>query len=280
MKKRKRGRRLGLFAATAALATMAFGSTQAQAVPTPFGTTFDNAYLKTTLPGNGLDILGPPDVASIGGTLETNDGTFTVPAACAPPAGFCFPSFSGDPIPGLTVAVTLSAAEPITGTLEGSITAPTGKVTTNPSDFVANLTLTTAGGSDSCTISPITLAFTHRRDGVPEPVQRRPVRYAAVRHSAPAAEWRDRGQLVGAPGGYPRRWRQLQHGRQPDQRSRRSLDRAGSDGSGCQHRAAAAAPNDDAARDDPEEEVQEGSEAQEGQVRQEEEEEEEVRTFF
>ena len=103
--------RIALSGALAAGAIMAFSVSSAQAAPSPFHATFDDAALNV---GATFDILDPPNTAPVNGTFESVGNTLTIPAA-----NFVLPTFSGDPITGLHVDVDFAAtAGPdITGTL-------------------------------------------------------------------------------------------------------------------------------------------------------------------
>ena len=159
MKKASRGRglRVGIVGAAAALATLCFGASQAQAVP--FQAQLDNAYLKTgAFPNPGLDILDPPDQAVIQGDLTLGAPSTFVTT----PAQFQFPDFSGTVLGGAVgVEVSLDALQNITGTVDGT----TGAVSTAPANFKSTLILdfTPAGHpadpKDTCEISPIPMAF-------------------------------------------------------------------------------------------------------------------------
>ena len=279
MKKASRGRglRVGIVGAAAALATLCFGASQAQAVP--FQAQLDNAYLKTgAFPNPGLDILDPPDQAVIQGDLTIGAPSTFVTT----PAQFQFPDFSGTVLGGAVgVEVSLDALQNITGTVDGT----TGAVSTAPANFKSTLILdfTPAGPpadpKDTCEINPISMAF-NTTQPFPAPYAGDPFTVVLADLATDASRQRSDLDDVAdsAPCDVPRRaeW-QLRHGGLPDRRPRWPLDRGQHRGAGAEH-GTAAAPGDaaHAAGDPSEEEVQEGSEAQEGQVRQEEEEEEEV----
>ncbi len=159
MKKASRGRglRVGIVGAAAALATLCFGASQAQAVP--FQAQLDNAYLKTgAFPNPGLDILDPPDQAVIQGDLTLGAPTSTFVTT---PAQFQFPDFSGTVLGGAVgVEVSLDALQNITGTVDGT----TGAVSTAPANFKSTLILdftpaNPADPKDTCEINPISMAF-------------------------------------------------------------------------------------------------------------------------
>lgn len=158
MKKASRGRglRVGIAGAAAALATLCFGASQAQAVP--FEADLDNAFLKTgAFPNPGLDILAPPDEAHIQGDLTLGAPSTFVTT----PAQFQFPDFSGTVLGGAVgVEVQLDALGNITGTVDGT----TGAVTTASANFKSTLLLdftplNTLDPRDTCEISPIPMAF-------------------------------------------------------------------------------------------------------------------------
>jgi hypothetical protein len=130
--KRARAACLG---AVVACAVSAGTTSSAQAVP--FSTSYDNAVLNV----NGLesDILDPPDTATITGDIDPATGDFTIPVA----TGLSFPPFSQEVIPGqLTVTITVTPLEDLTGNLEGGAGAPTGNVTTDPTNFETLIDLT------------------------------------------------------------------------------------------------------------------------------------------
>lgn len=158
MKKASRGRglRVGIAGAAAALATLCFGASQAQAVP--FQAQLDNAFLKTgAFPNPGLDILDTPDQAVIQGDLTPGAPSTFVTT----PAQFQFPDFSGTVLGGAVgVEVSLDALGNINGTVDGT----TGAVTTTSTNFKSTLTLDFTPGNlldpkDICEISPIPMAF-------------------------------------------------------------------------------------------------------------------------
>jgi hypothetical protein len=141
--RRARAACLGAVVACAVSAGTA-GSAQAQTVP--FSTSFDNAVLNV----NGLesDILDSPDTATITGDIDSATGDFTIPAA----TGLSFPPFSEEVILGLTVTITVTPLEDLTGTLEGGAGAPTGNVTTDPTNFRTLIDLTVSSTTNHCRI--------------------------------------------------------------------------------------------------------------------------------
>ena len=125
----KRGR-VALIGAVAAIATMAFGTAQANAQAQ---VDFTDARLKVGgIAGNGLDILEPPDEIVLDATLG-GMGAFT-----STPAQFVVPQFDGV-VGGIAyIEVDFVATENITGTL--NTTTPTATtVVTNPSDYLATM---------------------------------------------------------------------------------------------------------------------------------------------
>jgi hypothetical protein len=129
--KRRAGRRRGRFAllgAVAAIAALAYGASSAQAATVGFSATYDDAALNVS--GLTFDILEPPNTATMTGTIDNGTGAFTVPAA-----GFVFPQFSGEALPGVPVTVNFSAVDPIAGTLN----LGTGALTTTLSTYHANV---------------------------------------------------------------------------------------------------------------------------------------------
>jgi len=125
----RRGR-TGVFAAIAAGAVMAFGASSAHAATVGFQATFDDGALSVS--GLTFDILDPPQVATMDGTVDDGTGAFDVPAS---PTGFNFPPFSGEAAPGVPVTVAFTATDPITGTLD----LATGAITTDLSGYHANV---------------------------------------------------------------------------------------------------------------------------------------------
>lgn len=137
MEQGKRRRVIGLAAGIAALATMAFGGATAQAAPQPFQATFDDAALNI---GLTLDILDPPNQATIGeaqgsSAFDPDTNQFNAPAD-----DFAFPPLSGEPLPGVSVSVDFDAVDPITGTLDET----TGEMTTTSSTYRTSVSVNMA----------------------------------------------------------------------------------------------------------------------------------------
>ena len=158
MKISKRARTAGLAAGVAAFATMAFGAGSAQAAPQAFATGFDNAYLKTVLPGSGADILDPPALATIAGQLRDERrlvrgaaGMRSSGPAVSDRGGFLLPRLRRDGFgnPRRRVAGQYVA---INGQLSGGLRRIDGNVTTAPATFVAVITIGNAPNEDVCTI--------------------------------------------------------------------------------------------------------------------------------
>jgi hypothetical protein len=140
-----------------ALLACAVSAGTAEAQTEPFSTTYDNAVLNI----NGLesDILDPPETATISGEIDPATGNFTIPAA----TGLNFPPFSQEVIPGLVVTTTVTPLEDLTGNLEGGAAAPTGHVTTDPTDFETLIELTSGSTTQHCKIA-LPFAFSTRAD--------------------------------------------------------------------------------------------------------------------
>jgi len=165
---RRRGR-FGVAGALAAMAVMAFGASSAHAVtPGTFSATYDDAALHLNV--GTFDVLDPPPPATMNGTIadtEQTTGAFSVPMA-----NFVFPPFSGEALPGVNVAVTITATQDIAGNVNKS----TGVLTTNSSTYHAlvgalgatcnydiNLAFSTAAGNpfngDAFTVNAATPAW-------------------------------------------------------------------------------------------------------------------------
>jgi hypothetical protein len=115
--------------ALAASALLVFGAGSARAATVGFNATFDDAALSVS--GLTFDILDPPNVATMTGTVDDADGDpVNVPAN-----QFVFPQFSGEALPGIPVTVNFSAVDPIVGTLN----LATGSMTTTLSTYHANV---------------------------------------------------------------------------------------------------------------------------------------------
>jgi hypothetical protein len=144
----RRGR-VGVVGTLAATAVMAFGASSAHAASQVFNATFDDAALNVS--GLTFDVLDPPNVATMTGTVDDSSGVVNVPAN-----QFVFPQFSGEALPGIPVTVNFSAVDPIAGTLN----LANGTMTSSLSTYHANvqalggncnydvdLTFSTAAGS-------------------------------------------------------------------------------------------------------------------------------------
>ena len=146
--------RIALSGALAAGAIMAFSVSSAQAAPSPFHATFDDAALNV---GATFDILDPPNTAPVNGTFESVGNTLTIPAA-----NFVLPTFSGDPITGLHVDVDFAAtAGPdITGTL----TNPGGALNLASHSYTA---IVKVNGGANCTYTAPMIFSTTSPSGGP-----------------------------------------------------------------------------------------------------------------
>ena len=127
------GQRRGRAAVVGAIAVgavMAFGASSAQAGIVDFHGAFDDAALS----GSGLtvDVLDPPNTATMDGTINDSTGDFDVLPS---PIGFNFPEFRGEAAPGVPVIFNFTATDPISGTLN----LVTGALTTDPSSYHANV---------------------------------------------------------------------------------------------------------------------------------------------
>jgi hypothetical protein len=144
-----RKRPIALAGALVAVIAMTLGAATAQAASQTFNATFDDAALK--LPNlSSADILEPPNTATMSGTIEDTTGAFTVV-----PASFNFPSFTGT-ASGIPVQVDFKALNNITGTL----TLATGAMTTNASNYEADVTLSPSSANPTkCSYAPVSLVF-------------------------------------------------------------------------------------------------------------------------
>jgi hypothetical protein len=117
--------RVACLTAVAACAVSAIAVSAAQAVPTAFSGTFDDAALNLPDPVGTTDILDPPSVATMTGTVDPAAGN----ALSVPANQFVFPGFTGS-AGGFPVSVGFKAIDNITGTA-----TPTGDVHTDSSTY-------------------------------------------------------------------------------------------------------------------------------------------------
>jgi hypothetical protein len=138
--RRRVGRgRLAIAGAFAALGVMAFGASSAQAISQNFTVTLDDAILSLPAPAGNSDILDPPDVATIDGSVDDTTHALNVLNT-----DFVFPGFDGS-LSGIPLHVEFGALDNITGTLDTS-----GNMTTNPSTYQTVVALGTPLNA-SCT---------------------------------------------------------------------------------------------------------------------------------